>query len=170
MSNEQVLNAFPTNGASPGGSSITIPDFTKVKEKTYYAKPGSYAGTVVSFKNVLSKSTNSPMLEFKFESNVANGEVLLSTFNCPLSAAAMWKLANVCRSLGLEPGSIDAEKVVGLKCTVMVKDNGVSDKGDKWCEIYKCAPAGQETGPDNPSGPTVDTTGPVFPVDDQAPF
>lgn len=171
MSNDSVrneLNAFNGSGASPGGSKIVIPDFSSVKAVTYYASPGSYAGTVISLKNVLSKAASKPMLEFKFEAPVANGETLMATVNCPLASAALWKLANVCNSLGIEQGEIDADKVVGLKCTLLVKDSGVGDNGNKWCEVYKCAPPGQETGPDKAS--TVDTAGPAFPVDDVTPF
>lgn len=163
MSNANVLNAFSGNGASPGGSSITIPDFSGVEVKVFHAPPGPYPATVVSFSEGRSQAGNN-MLIFEFAVDVGGGKTLKRKFYCPLTSNSLWKLKRTCDALGIPPGPIDVGKVVGLECMVNLLDGEPYD-GRPTSEIDSCDEMTEE------SARTVTTTGPAFPVvEEDIPF
>lgn len=171
MSNEQVLNAFPTNGASPGGEDIMIPDYTEAVVNVYHAPPGSYPGVVTGFCKKLSNSSRVPMLVFDFKVDVGGGKTLERALYCtmpvPMTANALGKIKRTCLALDVPPNvPIKAALVVGRPCTVHLV-NGNEYNGKVGSDVDGIDLPGQATG----AIATVDTTGPAFPVGgDSVPF
>jgi hypothetical protein len=166
MSNDSVrkeLNAFNGSGASPGGSSITIPDFSGVEVKVFHAPPGAYPGKVIGFAQAVSQSSGNPMLVFEFEVDVGGGKVLKRKFYHPLTSNSLWKLARTCGALGIEPGSISVDKVIGLECMVNIIDGDDYD-GKPTSDIDSCDEMTEE------SSREITTAGPVFSVDTKSGF
>lgn len=173
MSNANVLNAFNETGASPGGSSVTIPDFSNVEVKVFHAPPGAYPAKVIAFAQAVSQSSGNPMLVFEFEADVGGGKVLKRKLYCPLTSNSLWKLKQTCGALGIEPGAIAVDKVIGLECMVNLID-GDEYEGNPTSDIGSCDEMTEESAR---SAQTVDTTDgfgnqpmPPGPEDDDIPF
>lgn len=150
------MNAFNGTGASPGGSTITIPDFSGVEVKVFHAPPGPYPAKVIGFVEAVSQSSGNPMLVFEFEVSVGGGKTLRRKFYCPLTSNSLWKLKQTCDALGIEPGAIAVDKVIGLTCMVNLID-GDDYNGSPTSDIESCDQLSEAT-------PKIDTTGPAFPV------
>jgi hypothetical protein len=164
MSNEQVMNAFPTNGASPGGEDIMIPDYTPAVVTVRHAPPGSYPAVVSGFCKALSKSSDAPMLVFDFRVDVGGGKTLERSIYCtmpvPMTANALGKIKRTCLALEVPPNvPIKAALVVGRKCTVHLVD-GKEYKGKVGSDVDGIDLPGQATG----ATATADAPVPAFPV------
>lgn len=150
------VNPFASNGAAPnpGGASFVIPNMDHIEDKATYTPPGLYPATVTGFRIMQSQAGNQ-MLEFTLSVHTQNGD-LKKRFFCPTSSNALWKLKKIARALSLAQGSIDANLVIGRKCTANIIDDG-EYQGNPDCSIEMITP------PSNVAGLT--TTG-----DDQVPF
>jgi len=171
MSNEQVMNAFSSKGASPGGSKIRIPDYSQAVITVYHAPPGSYDAVVKGFKESVSKAGNK-MFVLDIEADIGGGKTLaMRKLHCiiplPMTANALGKIKQTMLALSVPPDvEIDASLFVGKKCTANIV-NGDEYNGKPTSDIISIDPPGQATGPTA----TVDTAGPAFPVgDDDVPF
>ena len=95
MSNEQVMNAFSGNGASPGGSKIMIPDYSAGVITVYHAPPGSYPAVVTGFKETVSKA-GTKMFVLDIEVDIGGGKTLGRKLYCtlpmPMTANALGKI------------------------------------------------------------------------------
>ena len=86
MSNDSVrneMNAFPTNGASPGGASVMIPDYSAGVINVYHVPPGSYPAEITAFKESRSQAGND-MLVFEIKVDAGYGKTLTKKLHCTM--------------------------------------------------------------------------------------
>lgn len=97
-------------------------DFSNVTSRDPLPE-GTYPVSIAKVEQVLSKSSGNPMLkvEFNIEDEAYSGRKVWA--NYVLTEAAMWKVQELMKALGLETDAIlelDTDDLVGMTCQLKI--------------------------------------------------
>lgn len=97
-------------------------DFSNVQSRDPLPE-GTYAASIAKVDMVTSKSSGNPMLkvEFNIEDEAYTGRKVWS--NYVLTEAAMWKVQELFRAIGLDTEAIvtiDTDDLIGLTCNLKI--------------------------------------------------
>lgn len=112
-------------------------DFSNVPSRELLPE-GTYPASVAKVEQVLSKSKGNPMLkvEFNIEADGYTGRKVWA--NYVLTPAAMWKVQELFKALGLEADAIleiDTDDLVGMTCQLKIAQREY--EGDIQNEVKK---------------------------------